>query len=264
MKKIKTVRLLGMILTLILMLHTLSPKTLASSEKFLSENSKISFKMEQERFRKSKNKLERNIKTIAKKTIDTKTQEGQSRKARKKARKKNKTTSRKKNKKKKTSKDNSKESLYLPNSIVHNGKRVMFSQSSYDYYSDNDTDEYLDKRFQEIEKEFKDKNINVGPEFNGEDGESSYIMGHNPGTMANLSSLKVGDSVFVTDKHGKTFEYIIVDFVNHKKGYDFEYGSGDVSDYFYEGLKKEAVFIQFCINHESHTFLGYPKKDLKK
>lgn len=264
MEKFKKIRLLGMILTLILIPNTPSPKALANSEKFLSEDSKIVLKVEQERFRKSKSRLERDTKTIAKKTINTKTQEGQSKKTRKKIRKKNKKTSRKKNKKKKTSKDNSKESLYLPNSIVLNGKRVMFSQSSYNYYSDNDADEYLDKRFRTIESEFKDKNINVGPEFNGEDGESSYIMGHNPGTMANISALKVGDSVFVTDKYGKTFEYIIVDFVNHNKGYDFEYGSGSVLDYFYEGLKKEAVFIQFCINKKSHTFLGYSKKDLKK
>ena len=242
MKKVRKARMLAVFLGFVLSLCFAKPTPVGGFERYLEENPEVEAKFFEECVRKAQNReiedyreeIERSKKLL---------NDSKSRKA--------------KNK-------NNGKNLYLPNSIVHNGKRVMFSQSTYNYYSDNDSDEYLEKRFRTIRKEIKNKNINVGPEFNGEDGESSYIMGHNPGTMANISTLKVGDSVFVTDKHGKTFEYIIVDFVNHKNGYNFEYGSGSVLDYFYEGLKKEAVFIQFCINHESHTFLGYPKKDLKK
>lgn len=251
MKKVRKARMLAVFLGFVLSLCFAKPTPVGGFERYLEENPEVATKVFQECVRKAQN---REIEDYRKEMERNKkfSREFQSRKAKRKSG----TTSNK-------SKKNSKK-LYLPNSIVHDGKRVMFSQSSYDYYSDNDSDEYLEKRFRTIRKEIKNKNINVGPEFNGEDGESSYIMGHNPGTMANISTLKVGDSVFVTDKHGKTFEYVIVDFVNHKNGYNFEYGSGSVLDYFYEGLKKEAIFIQFCINSESHTFLGYPKKDLKK
>lgn len=241
MKKVRKARMLAVFLGFVLSLCFAKPTPVGGFERYLEENPEVEAKFFEECVRKAQNReiedyreeIERNKKLL---------NDSKSRKAKKK------------------NKNNGK-NLYLPNSIVHKGKRVMFSQSSYDYYSDNDADEYLEKRFKTIRKEIKNKNINVGPEFNGEDGESSYIMGHNPGKMANISTLKVGDSVFVTDKHGKTFEYVIVDFVNHKNGYDFEYGSGSVLDYFYEGLKKEVVFIQFCINGESHTFLGYPKKN---
>lgn len=244
MKKARKVRMLVVFFAFVLSLYFAKPTPVGGFERYLKENPEVEAKFFKECIRKSQNReIEEYRKEMerSKKLLN----DSKSRKAKK------------KNK-------NNEKNLYLPNSIVHNGKRVMFSQSTYNYYSDNDSDEYLDKRFREIKKEIKNKNINVGPEFNGEDGESSYIMGHNPGTMANISTLKVGDSVFVTDKNGKTFEYIIVDFVNHKNGYNFEYGSGSVLDYFYEGLKKEAIFIQFCINSESHTFLGYPKEDLKK
>lgn len=251
MKKVRKVRLLAVFFAFVLSLYFAKPTPVGGFERYLKENPEVEAKFFEECARRAQN---REIKNYRKEMERNKkfSREFQSRKAKKK---------RKVAPKKSKDKNNS---LYLPNSIVHNGKRVMFSQSIYNYYSDNDADEYLEKRFRTIRKEIKNKNINVGPEFNGEDGESSYIMGHNPGTMANISTLKVGDSVFVTDKHGKTFEYVIVDFVNHKNGYNFEYGSGSVLDYFYEGLKKEAIFIQFCINSESHTFLGYPKKDLKK
>lgn len=250
MEKVRKRRMLGVFLVFVLSLCFLKPTPVGGVERCLEENPEVATKLFQECARRAQNReIERSRKEMERnKKISV---QYQNRKAKKKGR-----VAPKKSK-------SNKSSLYLPNSIVHNGKRVMFSQSSYNYYSDNDSDEYLDKRLRTIQKEIKNKNINVGPEFNGEDGESSYILGHNPGTMANISTLKVGDSVFVTDKHGKTFEYVIVDFVNHEKWYDFEYGSGDVSDYFYEGLEKEAVFIQFCINHESHTFLGYPKEDLK-
>ena len=244
MKKVRRVRMLAVFFAFVLSLYFAKPTPVGGFERYLKENPEVETKFIQECIRKSQNReIEEYRKEMerSKKLLN----DSKSRKAKKK------------------NKNNGK-NLYFPNSIVHNGKRVMFSQSIYNYYSDNDSDEYLEKRFREIKKEIKNKNINVGPEFNGEDGESSYIMGHNPGTMANISTLKVGDSVFITDKNGKTFEYIIVDFVNHKNGYNFEYGSGNVLDYFYEGLKKEAIFIQFCINSESYTFLGYPKKDLKK
>ncbi len=152
-------------------------------------------------------------------------------------------------------------SIFTPNSVVHKGKKITFHQSAYNYYEQKDASwETLNRRCANISREIRKKNVCVGPEFNGEDNLPNYILGHNPGTMTNIASLSVGDSIFVTDKNGKTFEYIVVDYVNAEKSYDFVNGSGDVSNYFYYGANKEAVLIQYCINHQSHTFLSVPKE----
>lgn len=155
-------------------------------------------------------------------------------------------------------------SIYTPNSVVHKGKKITFSQSAYNYYETKGVPwDTLVSRCNNISREIKKKNVCVGPEFNGEDNLPSYILGHNPGTMSRIATLAVGDSIFVTDKNSKTFEYVVVDYANAEKSYNFVNGSGDLSDYFYYGGDKEAVLIQYCINHESHVYLALPKEEVK-
>lgn len=158
-----------------------------------------------------------------------------------------------------------KKTLYEPNTIVHKGNKVKFVKSKYDYYETKDSSsETLEKRYKGMVQEIKNKNIIIGPEFDGEDDKSNYIMGHNPGTMSKIAKLAVGDSIFVTDSKGKTYEYVIVDHVDVYKTYKFDNGSGDVGDILYYGYEGEAVTIQYCINHRPHSYLAIPRARFDK
>lgn len=150
-----------------------------------------------------------------------------------------------------------KENLYAPNSIIFNGRSVRFYQSAYDYF-DGDLKHYdneeekernnkiLDKRLYYVDREIKHKNVAVGPVFSRTDGQATYILGHNPGTMSKIARLRMGSIFEITDWKGRAFKYQVIDYADFSRSYNFVKGHGAASDPFYFGYDGEAVFISYC------------------
>lgn len=148
---------------------------------------------------------------------------------------------------------------YIPNSITFNGNSVRFQQSAFNYFENESVSENeADRRFNVVTNEIRNKNVSLGPAFSGTDGQATYILGHNPGTMSKIAKLKMGDVFQVTDAAGKTFKYKVIDHADTSISYDFVNGHGYGGDPFYYGWDGEAVFIQYCINGESQVYMGVP------
>lgn len=85
--------------------------------------------------------------------------------------------------------------------------------------------------------------------FNGNDGETTYFGGHNPGIMRFMEdNIHVGATVTVTDGNGQAFNYKMIDKVDVD-----EYGEGVLTsigrsaiDVYMYGTGTESILIQFC------------------
>lgn len=134
---------------------------------------------------------------------------------------------------------------------------MRFYQSAYDYfdeyftiYSDDENkvakQKILDNRNNYVTYEIKHKNVAVGPAFSRTDGQATYILGHNPGTMSKIAKLDV-DSIFeITDWKGRIFKYQVIDYADLSQSIEFVNGNGNAIDPFHHGYDGEAIFISYC------------------
>lgn len=85
--------------------------------------------------------------------------------------------------------------------------------------------------------------------FNGNDGQTTYFGGHNPGVMNFMASnLYVGTVVTVTDGSGNPYKYKMVDKVDvdvYGEGVLQSIGRSAIDVYMY-GANTESILIQFC------------------
>lgn len=156
----------------------------------------------------------------------------------------------------------------LSNSITVNGNTITFSQSSISWFEDDVYEDKMISRNSITTSESSSKNILIGPSFNRYDNQPSYFMGHNPGSMAPISDLSVGDIVTITDSNGDSYDYRIIDKADFNISEDFVNGGGSAlyplhtGNNYSKSLPSEAVYIQFCMTGargwNNQVFLAVP------
>lgn len=99
--------------------------------------------------------------------------------------------------------------------------------------------------------------------FNGNDGETTYFGGHNPGIMNYMAgNIRIGTTITVTDSNGKEFNYKMIDKVDVD-----EYGEGVLKaigvsaiDAYMYGTGSESILIQFCNTNNNLMSFWYGVK----
>lgn len=142
---------------------------------------------------------------------------------------------------------------YEKNSIVlnHNSRKsTTFVQSSYKTFEKEVYVDKMEKRNNKVYDEVRGQNIIIGPTYSRFDNQPNYIIGHNPGTMADVSTMKLNDIISITGSDGKTYDYKIVDKADFRKSERFEV-SGELAVYPFHTGKigdkySESIFVQYC------------------
>lgn len=165
--------------------------------------------------------------------------------------------------------DKPSQSKYEKNSIVLNHdtrKSTTFVQSSYKTFEKEVYDTKMEKRNDTVSKEVRGQNVIVGPEYSRFDNQPNYIIGHNPGTMADVSTMKLGDIISITSNDGKTYDYKIVDKADFRKSERFEV-SGELTVYSFHTGKigdsySESIFVHYCDGDlgKNQIFYAVPAK----
>lgn len=149
--------------------------------------------------------------------------------------------------------DKPSQSKYEKNSIVLNHdtkKSTTFVQSSYKTFEKEVYVDKMEKRNSKVYDEIRGQNAIIGPTYSRFDNQPNYIIGHNPGTMADVATMKLGDIISITGNDGKTYDYKIVDKANFAKSERFEV-SGELAVYPFHTGKigdsySESIFVQYC------------------
>lgn len=85
--------------------------------------------------------------------------------------------------------------------------------------------------------------------FNGNDGETTYFGGHNPGIMRFMeNNIYIGATVTVTDANGTPYNYRMIDKVDvdpYGEGRLNTIGRSAIDVYMY-GTGTESILVQFC------------------
>lgn len=96
--------------------------------------------------------------------------------------------------------------------------------------------------------------------FSGNDGETTYFAGHNPGVMSWMNQhLYNGSIVTVTDSSGQAFQYKMIDFaITNVAGQDrlTSIGQSAVSVYAF-GSGQESIAIQYCLSGSTEMIFWY-------
>lgn len=99
--------------------------------------------------------------------------------------------------------------------------------------------------------------------FDGNDGQTTYFAGHNPGVMNWMNQhLYTGAIVTVTDSSGQAFQYKIIDHaITNVAGQDklTSIGQSAVSVYAF-GSSTESIAIQYCITGSTEMIFWYGVK----
>lgn len=94
--------------------------------------------------------------------------------------------------------------------------------------------------------------------FNGNDGQTTYFGGHNPGPFEFLeNSISVGSTVTITDGSGKPFKYTMVEKVDtDNAGKEvIQYTGKSAIDLYLKGSGEESILIQFC--NKDNSLMAY-------
>lgn len=144
-----------------------------------------------------------------------------------------------------------------PNAIYLNGQYVKYAQSKINYFVEDVYTDEVTERNKIVTDEISSKNVMLGKSFDPRDGQSNYFIGHNPGTMSNISNLKIGSIVTVTNSQGEGFKYKIID----QASQDDRMADGRLAVYpFFQGSNTESIYIQYCIWNVPYIFYGVPVK----
>ena len=99
--------------------------------------------------------------------------------------------------------------------------------------------------------------------FNGNDGETTYFGGHNPGIMNFMAgSIRIGATITVTDSNGQEFNYKMIDKVDvdeYGEGVLKSIGVSAIDAYMY-GTRSESILIQFCNTNNNLMSFWYGVK----
>lgn len=99
--------------------------------------------------------------------------------------------------------------------------------------------------------------------FNGNDGETTYFGGHNPGVMNYMvGNIHIGATIIVTDSNGKEFNYKMIDKVDvdeYGEGVLKSIGVSAIDAYMY-GTESESILIQFCNTNNNLMSFWYGVK----
>ena len=99
--------------------------------------------------------------------------------------------------------------------------------------------------------------------FNGNDGETTYFGGHNPGVMNYMAgNIRIGATITVTDSSGKEFNYKMTDKVDvdeYGEGVLKSIGVSAIDAYMY-GTGSESILIQFCNTNNNLMSFWYGVK----
>lgn len=99
--------------------------------------------------------------------------------------------------------------------------------------------------------------------FNGNDGETTYFGGHNPGIMNFMAgSIRIGATITVTDSNGQEFNYKMIDKVDvdeYGEGVLKSIGVSAIDAYMY-GTGSESILIQFCNTNNNLMSFWYGVK----
>ena len=158
---------------------------------------------------------------------------------------------------------------YEKNSIVLNHdtkKSTTFVQSSYKTFEKEVYVDKMEKRNSKVYDEIRGQNAIIGPTYSRFDNQPNYIIGHNPGTMADVSTMKLNDIISITGSDGKTYDYKIVDKANFAKSERFEV-SGELAVYPFHTGKigdsySESIFVHYCDGNlrQNQIFYAVPVK----
>lgn len=158
---------------------------------------------------------------------------------------------------------------YEKNSIVLNHdsrKSTTFVQSSYKTFEKEVYVDKMEKRNSKVYDEVRGQNAIIGPTYSRFDDQPNYIIGHNPGTMADVSTMKLNDIISITGSDGKTYDYKIVDKADFRKSERFEV-SGELAVYPCHTGKigdsySESIFVHYCDGNlgQNQIFYAVPVK----
>lgn len=158
---------------------------------------------------------------------------------------------------------------YEKNSIVLNHdtkKSTTFVQSSYKTFEKEVYVDKMEKRNSKVYEEVRGQNAIIGPTYSRFDNQPNYIIGHSPGTMADVSTMKLNDIISITGSDGKTYDYKIVDKADFRKSERFEV-SGELAVYPFHTGKigdkySESIFVQYCDGNlgQNQIFYAVPVK----
>lgn len=165
--------------------------------------------------------------------------------------------------------DKPSQSKYEKNSIVvnHDPKHsTTFVQSSIKSFEKEVYDTKMEKRNDTAFKEVRGQNAIIGPEYSRFDNQPNYIIGHNPGAMADVAILKLGDIISITGNDGKTYDYKVIDKADFRKNNRFEV-SGESAMYAFHTGKigdsyGESIFVHYCDGNlgQNQIFYAVPVK----
>lgn len=99
--------------------------------------------------------------------------------------------------------------------------------------------------------------------FNGNDGQTTYFSGHNPGVMRPFyNNLAVGSIVSVADSNGTVHDYQMIDVVKTDTSGKVIIPSLGISagQLYYMGSGQESIAIQYCVNGSSDMRVWYGVK----
>lgn len=158
---------------------------------------------------------------------------------------------------------------YEKNSIVLNHdtkKSTTFVQSSYKTFEKEVYVDKMEKRNSKVYEEVRGQNVIIGPTYSRFDNQPNYIIGHNPGTMADVATMKLNDIISITGSDGKTYDYKIVDKADFRKSERFEV-SGELAVYPFHTGKigdsySESIFVHYCDGNlgQNQIFYAVPVK----
>ncbi len=158
---------------------------------------------------------------------------------------------------------------YEKNSIVLNHdtrKSTTFAQSSYKTFEKEVYVDRMEKRNSKVYDEVRGQNVIIGPTYSRFDNQPNYIIGHNPGAMADVATMKLGDIISITGNDGKTYDYKIVDKADFRKSERFVV-SGELAVYPFRTGKigdkySESIFVQYCDGNlgQNQIFYAVPVK----
>ena len=99
--------------------------------------------------------------------------------------------------------------------------------------------------------------------FNGNDGETTYFGGHNPGIMNFMAgNIGIGATITVTDSNVNAFNYKMIDKVDvdeYGEGVLKSIGVSAIDAYMY-GTGSESILIQFCNTNNNLMSFWYGVK----
>lgn len=99
--------------------------------------------------------------------------------------------------------------------------------------------------------------------FNGNDGQTTYFGGHNPGIMKFIANtISVGSTITITDGNGQAHHYKMIDKVDvdeYGEGMLTSIGKSAIDAYMY-GTGTESILIQFCNTNNNLMSFWYGVK----